>query len=258
MRLDRLSAMEQYVLERGTASLEELAEKFDVSTHTVRRDLIDLLRRGNMQKVYGGVSATGNNAPVPLSVRSTKNTKAKEVIGKLASSLVKDNMSVFLDSGSTTACLLPYLTERNNVTVITHSLTALYEASKYRNLRVIALGGMYNPATSSFVGGTTLEALSRMSIDLVFIAATGVSLENGLTNTTYFEVEIKRFITQQNKRVVLMADHSKFDRAALLTYCDFDKLSAVVTDVLPSERYLEVMQQNNIRLLCPREKEARD
>lgn len=251
MRLDRLNAMEQYVLEKGTASLEDLAQKFEVSTNTVRRDLIDLLKRGKMTKVYGGVSAINGQAPVPISVRTMKNNQSKQIIGQMASTLVTDNMSIFLDSGSTTACILPYLAAKSNVTVITHSLTALYEAAKYPDLRVIALGGLYNAATSSYVGVSTLEALSRMTIDLVFIAATGVSIESGLTNTTFFEVEIKRSVTSLNKRVVLMADHTKFDHNALLSFCKFSDLAAVVTDVAPSERYLENIAQNNIQLLCP-------
>lgn len=113
-------------------------------------------------KVYGGVSA-GNRSPsvIPISERSMRNDRAKQAIGRLAATLVQDNMSIFLDSGSTTMRILPYLADKQNVTVITHSLMALYEAAKYPSLHVIALGGMYNWVTSSFVGANTLDELSK-------------------------------------------------------------------------------------------------
>jgi DeoR family myo-inositol catabolism operon transcriptional repressor len=89
---------------------------------------------------------------------------------------------------------------------------------------------MYNWGTSSFVGANTLDELSKMAINLVFLASTGVTLERGLTNTTYFEVEVKQTVARQNKNLVLMADHTKFGHDALLTFCNFEDLSAVVTD----------------------------
>ena len=252
MRLNRLNQMEQYVLDHTTVSLEELCRVFDVSMNTVRRDVVQLLARGRLQKVYGGVSAESRaQFVIPMSERANRNGADKQLIGKLASSLVQDNMSIFLDSGSTTMRILPYLADKQNVTVITHSLMALYEAAKYPLLNVIALGGMYNTATSSFVGASTLDELSKMAIDLVFLAATGVTLERGLTNTTYFEVEIKQSVARQNKALVLMADHSKFGHNALLTFCNFEDLTAVVTDQPLPEAYDSVVSRCGIRVLRP-------
>lgn len=252
MRLDRLNDMEQYILEHGSSSLEELCQHFNVSMNTVRRDIADLVQRGHLKKVYGGVS-TGNRPPavIPISERSICNDRAKQIIGKLAATLVQDNTSIFLDSGSTTMRILPYLAEKQNVTVISHSLMALYEAAKYPSLHVIALGGMYNWVTSSFVGANTLDELSKMAINLVFLASTGVTLERGLTNTTYFEVEVKQTVARQNKNLVLMADHTKFGHDALLTFCNFEDLTAVVTDLPLPEPYQNVIAQRGIRLLTP-------
>lgn len=258
MRLDRLNEMEQYVLDQGTSSLEDLCTHFQVSMNTVRRDLAELLERGRLKKVYGGVTAeTRAPSVIPMAERASRNGNAKQMIGKLAASLVQDNMSIFLDSGSTTMRILPYLADKQNVTVITHSLTALYEAAKYPSLHAIALGGMYNAATSSFVGSNTLDELSKMSINLVFLAATGVTLERGLTNTTYFEVEVKQTVARQNKNLVLMADHSKFGHNALLTFCNFEDLTAVVTDQPLPEIYNSVVSRCGIRVLRPdREEET--
>ena len=251
MRAERLNAMEQYILGKETVSLEELSTQFSVSMNTIRRDVMELLSRGNIRKVYGGVSSTLINRPVGFSVRAQKNSRAKQIIGRLASQLVSDGASIFLDSGSTTPYIRQHIGEKNGVTVITHSLTALYAASSLSNLNIIALGGIYAPATSSFTGISTLDALSRLSIQTIFISATGVSIENGLTNSTYLEAEIKRSVVQRGNRVVLMADQSKFGHSAVISFCPFEQLYAIVTDCLPSEPYLEAIDRYGIRLICP-------
>ena len=137
------------------------------------------------------------------------------------------------------------------MTVISRSLSALYEASKYPNLNVIALGGIFYSNTASYIDITSMDALSRLSIDTVFIGATGITLENGLTNTTYLEAEMKRIVIRRSRGAVLMADHSKFDSSSIITFCKFEDLSCVVTDTLPPQRYIDAMRINQIRLLCP-------
>lgn len=248
MRLDRLNSMEQYILEKGTASLEDLAGHFSVSLNTVRRDISELLERGQIKKVYGGVAALNVKTLLPLPVRAERQHQEKQAIGRFAASLVKDHSTIFLDSGSTTVNILPYLAEKSGITVITHSLSALYEAAKYPEISVIALGGQYSSPTSSYVGANTLELISNLSIDTVFIAATGVSIENGLSNNTYFEAEIKRCVTRRSKNTILLADHTKFDRDALISFCELSRLSAIVTGEPLSAAYERFAEENHIAL----------
>ena len=249
MRVNRLQTMETFIIQKGSASLEELAQAFAVSTNTVRRDINELLIGGQIKKVYGGVSAVNPAGLLPMSVRAQRQLQNKQIIGELAGALVPDHATLFLDSGSTTVCVIPQLANKRNITLITHSLAALYEAAKYPELNVISLGGQYSQPTSSYVGASTTEALSRMTVDIVFIAATGISLEKGLTNTTYFEAELKRIVTRENARIILLADHTKFDTFSLFTFCALDRLSAVVTDQLPPPNYVAYFQERGIQLV---------
>lgn len=233
MRADRLNEMEQYILGRENVSLEELCVQFSISMNTVRRDIAELLNRGNVRKVYGGVSSNLQHRPLGFSVRERKNSEAKQIIGQLAARLVNNGSSIFLDSGSTTPNIVRHLGEKNGVTVITHSLTALYEAASLPNLNIISLGGIYAPSTSSFTGISTLDTLSH------------------LTNSTYLEAEIKRNVVQRGNRVVLMADQSKFGHSAVISFCSFEQLYAVVTDRMPPAPYLALMERYGIRLICP-------
>ncbi|MEN6338740.1 MAG: DeoR/GlpR family DNA-binding transcription regulator [Clostridiaceae bacterium] len=256
MKFDRLYDMEQYITKNGVSSLEELCRHYDVSMSTIRRDIAELVRRKNFSKVYGGVSI-GYQTPdgIPNAEKRSRDDFSQQVIGRLAASLVQDGMSVFLDSGSTTLQILPFIAGKQNITVISHSLTALYEAAKYPMLHVIALGGIYNWATSSFLGGNTLDELSKMSIDLVFLAATGVSLERGLTNTSYSEVEVKKSVIKWNRNLVLMADHSQFGHDALLSFCDLQDLSVIVTDQPLKAEYMRAPALRHLRVITPEIKE---
>lgn len=250
MRIERLQEMEQYVTRKGSASLEELAQKFSISINTVRRDIGELLARGQLKKVYGGVTASSPQGLLPMSVRAQRQMQNKQRIGLLAAGLVPDHATVFLDSGSTTVQIIPHLVGKRGITLITHSLGALYEAAKYPELQVIALGGQYSQPTNSYVGAATSDMLSRMTIDLVLIAATGVSIEKGLTNTTYFEAELKRSVTSRNRQIVLLADHTKFGSASLFSFCPLEQLSAVVTDRPPPEAYAAFFQAHATSLHC--------
>ena len=251
MRADRLDRIEQYVLERGNASIPEIAETFDISINTVRRDLAELLRRGNIRKVYGGVS-TASAGFSPMSVREAANEPEKKTIGRLAAEMVEDGNTIFLDAGSTVPHLIGYLKDRSNVTIITHNLKAIEEASKYENLRIIAIGGEYNYHTQSFVGiaASEIEQL-HYRIDKVFLATTAVSAKFGLSNTTFLEAEIKRKLVSAGGEVILLADHTKFGQNAVISFCALDQLAAVVTDRKPDEDFSAAMDAAGAKLVYP-------
>ncbi|MEA5048734.1 MAG: DeoR/GlpR family DNA-binding transcription regulator [Eubacteriales bacterium] len=252
MKFNRLYDMEQYISKNGVSSLEELCRHYNVSMSTIRRDIAELVRRKNFSKVYGGVALECQTPDgTPSMERRPGEDYAQQVIGRLAASLVKDGMSVFLDSGSTTLQILPYIAGKRDITVISHSLVALYEAAKYPALHVIALGGVYNRATSSFIGGNMQDELSKMSIDLVFLSATGVTLERGLTNTSYSEVEIKKTVIKWNRNRVLMADQSHFGHDALLAFCDLKDLSVIVTDQPLKAEYMHAAALRHLRVIVP-------
>lgn len=248
MKVSRLNSIEQYVISRETVSIDELCEVFGVSKNTIRRDLNELESRGHITKVYGGVTATTANGAVPTPIRSGLNPADKSLIGRLAAEEIEDGDTIFIDSGTTTLCLLRYLVAKKRLTIITHSLGALAEAAKYDNLNVISLGGIYSPTTDSFVGLSTIEALSAMRINKAFMGATGVSLTAGMTNTTFLEAEIKRAVAQRAEHIYLMADASKIGREAIVTFCHLKELTAFITDREPPKEYLELCKAENVRI----------
>lgn len=252
MKVDRLNDMEQIILKHGTISLDDLCRCFHVSMSTVRRDVAELIRRKRIQKTYGGVIRGSVSTPGEISSSWDAQPLATgKQTGFLAASLVREGMSVFLDSGAATLELIPYLAEKRNITVISNSLMALKEAARYHTLNVISLGGIYNCGTASFSGQAALDELAKMSIDLVFLTADGVTLERGLTSSDYTEIEVKKNVAKWNRDLVLLADDSVFGHSALITFCEIGRLFAIVSDVQLPNEFTRANALHRIRVLTP-------
>lgn len=250
MKLARLDAMEQYILQNEKVTIAQLEKHFDVSVNTLRRDLDELERRGHVSKTYGGAMARTLSSLMPMPKRFTLNVQDKRRIGELAAAAIPDNTTIFIDSGSTTYNIVRYLGGKKGLTLVSHSLVALNEASRLKEVNTISLGGIYNASIGAFVGLSTFEAIKTLSVKIAVMAATGVSIRRGLSNTTYFEAEVKRVVTSNCEKIVLMADCTKFDKEALITYCPLERVSVVVTDRMPPPKYMEFFRSKGIDVLC--------
>lgn len=248
MKVSRLNSIEQYVISRETVSIDELCDVFGVSKNTIRRDLNELEMRGHITKVYGGVTAVVASNAVPAPIRSGLRQTDKSIIGRLAAEEVKDDDVIFIDSGTTTLCLLRYLAAKKRITIVTHSLSAMSEAACYDNLSIISLGGIYSPTTDSFVGLSAIKSLTSMRINKAFMGATGISLTAGMTNATFLEAEIKRSVVQQAEHIYGMADASKIGKEAVVTFCHLKDLTAFITNRQPSAEYVRFFQTEQIQL----------
>ena len=250
MKLTRLDAMEQYILQNEKVTISQLKKRFDISVNTLRRDLDELERRGHVGKVYGGAAARVQPSLTTMPKRFQMNTTQKLLIGEMAASLIPPDTTVFIDSGSTTYHIVRFLGDRR-LTMVSHSLPVLSEASRLKKANLISPGGIYNASLGAFVGVSTIDTIKTLSVNVAVMAATGVSIKHGLSNTTYFEAEIKRAVVAGAKKIILMADHSKFDREALITYCPLERVNVAVTDKEPGKEYMTFFEEHGIEVLFP-------
>jgi len=249
MRADRIRELESYIQKKQSATLTELCEAFNVSLNTIRRDIKALLATGRVTKVYGGILYNRDDQVVPVNDRSAIAVEEKDQIGRLAASLVDDNETVYLDSGTTAAYMLPYLANKHNVTIVSNSFIIYNEMQRYPEMNLFSTGGLYNHKTKSFVGMSTINGLQDIRISKAFMSSTGISLELGATNNSFHEAEIKKSVIKQAQKVILMSDHSKTDTAAAICFCRLEQLFAYVTDRKPPEEYVQFFEQHNIQLL---------
>lgn len=251
MKTKRLDLIESYVLEKKNVSLDALCDKFSVSKNTIRRDIDTIIKRGTIIKVYGGVSALEIPTPSPLlsyEERHTKLIDEKERICKAAASLVSDYDTIYIDTGTTCLHLVDYLPGKN-CTIITNSLKVINKALPYPDINVISIPGKLNRKTLSFAGVNINSYLTTYNISKAFMACTGVTIKNGLTNATTEEYIVKKAIIENTDHNILLADHSKFGKISLMTYASIALLEHIITDTPLTSEYNSYCLENNINVI---------
>jgi DeoR family transcriptional regulator, myo-inositol catabolism operon repressor len=247
LKTKRLNQIQEYVLQHQTASLDELVEVFGVSKNTIRRDVQLLVENGELKKVYGGVAAN-HSTLISFHDRKVRYQPEKKKIGKLAADFVEDGDIIFIDSGTTTFEMLEFI-KNKTITVITNNFDFISEAISFENVNIFSTGGMLDRNTRSFVNFKSNDIFKSYNINKAFMASTGISLTNGVTNSSPLESEIKRSAVEKCSEVFLLVDSYKFDKYALTTYCNLNEIDYLITDKLPNENYQQYFKANKIQLV---------
>lgn len=252
MKIDRINHIKEILQESNTISIDELCATFNVSKNTIRRDIAELEKQDIIEKVYGGIMLKqGDGEPEPFASREVKHSKEKKIAAKLAASFVKDNDVIFIDSGTTTMHLIPYLTHVKNLTILTTSLYIINAAANYSQFNIICTGGTFYYPSKAFIGSSVLKCLDNYNISKIFLASAGVSLENGVTNTSPLECETKKFVMSKSAPKILLIDSSKLDMASLMTFAQLKDFDDVIMDKKPAQKYITYFTNNNVNLCYP-------
>ena len=213
-------------------SIDRLSSILEISKMTVRRDLDRLIEKGIVQRVHGGaiISRTNEYEP-PYLIRSLEMMQEKQMIGRLAASLIKDNAVIIVDIGSTLLELIRNIPENNNITVITNWIPVAVELSKKRGLfNLVLVGGKVFTDELSIVGGYPEEMLKDFNADIVFLGVGGISDKFGITDFNMDEVQVKKQMINSSREVIVLADHSKFGRIAPIKITDIKSIDKIITD----------------------------
>ena len=147
--------------------------------------------------------------------------------------------------------MIPFLTGKGRITIITSSLNVINMALDYPSLDVLTTSGALYVPSKAFVGSSVIRCLRDFNISKIFLASTGISIEHGATNASPLECEIKRYLAELPSKKYLLVDHSKIDVASLMSYASLASMDCLVLDKLPPERYQTYCTTNNVRLLTP-------
>lgn len=248
MKVKRTEEIKRYILERGSATLKELEEHFDVSLNTIRRDVTDILNDSKFEKVYGGISVKENQLQT-FESRDVKHKEAKQAIAKLAANMIKEDEIIFIDSGTTTRYILNYVPKELSFTLLTNSLDILSQGAQFKNITLIVVGDTFKSSTRSFIGLQQLASINNYNINKAFMAATAVSLANGLMNSDHLEFEIKKKVTERANEKILLVDRSKFEQSTLITYAPFAAVTTLITEQELPQDYLEWATQHQLNIL---------
>ena len=250
---DRLSDIIKLVRAEQKVAVSDLAKRYKVTTETIRRDLELLEKEGIVARTYGGAIAV-QSAPVTsdYKVRAVKNAAAKSAIGKLAASLLPENGAVGCDSSTTVYEAIPYIRSRSSLTLLTNSVRILNDFM-YDKLRIISTGGILNSRTQSLEGELAVRMMENYYLDASIIGCHSLDLVNGIYEGSEAVVQYKNTLIDHSRKIILLADHTKFDHTSLIRSASFSMINTLVTDRRPSDEWMTCMEQENVKVLYPEE-----
>jgi DeoR family transcriptional regulator, fructose operon transcriptional repressor len=247
---DQFNERQQEIIEllkkKGEVKIAWLSECFRVTEMTVRRDLEKLERAGQLRRTFGGAILASHD--VTLQERVVVRAAEKERIGQFAAGLIRSGDSIFIDGGSTTLQLARFLPEGLDITIVTNAINVAAELSE-KKIPTIVLGGTLLDTTKSMVGHMTVEAVSRMAFDKVFLGATGVHPTHGFSNSNMNEAEVKRAAIRQAKESYVVMDHTKFGASTLVSFASLAEVRALVTDHEPEQELAQACRTAGLMLL---------
>ena len=237
---ERQQAIAAQVITQGRASVTELAQAYDVTTETVRRDLAVLDRAGVLRRVHGGAVPTRALHLVEPSVEAREATRAahKQAIARAAAEFYpQSGATILIDAGTTTARLAALLPADRELLVVTNSVPIAARLAGLGSVSLQMLGGRVRGLTQATVGDQAVATLTALRVDVAFMGANGITARHGLSTPDPDEAAVKRAMVASANFVVVLADSSKVGHEDFVSFAPIQALDVLVTDSEISPAY---------------------
>ncbi|MEV0877406.1 DeoR/GlpR family DNA-binding transcription regulator [Micromonospora echinofusca] len=243
----RQTAILDLIRQHGGVRVSHLVSRFGVSDMTIRRDLEVLAELGLVDKVHGGATLPGpGSAEEPgFAAKSVRQQAEKRAIAERAAALVEPGMAVALSAGTTTAALATLLADVRGLTVVTNSIPvadALHQHPR-ADRTVVLTGGIRTPS-DALTGPVAEAAIGSLNVDVLFLGVHGMSPRTGFTTPNLLEAGTNRCLIEASRRLVVLADHTKWETVGIATIAPLSAAGLLVTDAgLPPEARAQLADQ---------------
>jgi len=229
--------------------VKDLARMFNVSEGTLRIDLRILEDEGKLERTHGGAipqkSQTAARDLLDPS-RSQLNYEEKRTIGDKAAQMVSNGQCIFLDASSTALELAKSLTHHNYLTIVTNGLEAAMTLNQNPRNNVILVGGVLRVGSKTVEGVLGKDILSGIHADLFFTSAEGLSVQEGMTDFSLYEAELKKLMARNARHTVALIDHTKLGRRSIASSIAFGAIHTLITDKKADPAFLELFQGTEV------------
>jgi len=244
---ERQPQIEAIIRREGEVSVEMLAQRFDVSSETIRRDLGVLAEIGRIQKVHGGARRPQLIREPSHDERTTTAAAAKAAIGRRLAAGITPGETLFVDTGSTTLAAAEALAVIPNLTVITNSCRLAERlAQSSADAVVHLLGGRYGLDNAQTTGIAVIEQLQAFRADRAILTVAAVDPDVGAMDASLDEAQIARAMIRNARSVVVLADSSKFGRHAAFSVCGTDEIDLIITDGQLNRAHKEALMDRGV------------
>ncbi|TKI71339.1 DeoR/GlpR transcriptional regulator [Lysinibacillus mangiferihumi] len=232
--VERQQHILQFIRNNKVVKLVTLTKEFNVSMETIRRDIQQLVQEKKIEKFYGGVKYI---EPVEglMDNRLTQQLTEKIAIAKACASLVDHGDCIFIDSGSTTYQMTPFLLGKEKLTVVTNSLPVAFDLIG-STIEVMIIGGRVRHSEKSVTSNDFLFRFDHLNINKAFICASGVTLEKGISDFSLEEAMTRKQLINISQTVYVATDSTKFNKDVAIQVCPLEEVDMILTDNgLPKE-----------------------
>lgn len=239
LKIQELFAKEEYI------DLRDICTQFGASKSCVRRDLIELERRGILRRVHGGaISLQTRDEVLDLSRLSGSCHEEKARIGKAAAAMVQDGQTVILAGGSSVVEVAHNLFDRP-IQIITNSIPVAQIFWECKQVEVILTGGYLYPRLGIQLGPICEHMLHSISADVLIMGIRGLTM-SGISDTNTLIVESLRAMIKVANNVIIVADHTKFGRDAMIHVADLNEVDCVISDDALKPEFREMLKANGV------------
>ncbi len=245
----RQLALLKSVQDLGSVTVEQLADQLGVTLQTVRRDVQRLAENGHVTRFHGGVrlpSSTTEN--LGHQQRVSLNADAKTRIARSVAAALPNDCSLILNIGTTIEAIARALSRHTGLRVITNNLNVASILSANPHCEVIVVGGVVRGRDQGIVGEAAVDFIRQFKVDIALIGISGIESDGSLRDYDYREVKVSQTILTHAREVWLAADHSKFNRPAMVEMGTIEQIDHLFTDAAPPAPFAAMLAQAQVQL----------
>lgn len=244
----RRSKILEILDELNKVNVNDLSNELGVSEVTIRNDLDKLEQSKLLVRAHGGAFRT-NNVSLAVSEKKSINRDLKRLIGKKAVSLIQENDSIILDSGTTTFEISNNLGAFKEITVISNALDIVNNLAQFDNLKVYMPGGHLKEFSMSLVGPMAERNLKQLYCNKLFLGVDGIRSNVGFFTHHMEEAYLNQIMIEIAEEVIVVADSTKFKKTGLAFIQNFEHIDKVITDAGIENQDIEMLQKNNVEVI---------
>ena len=246
---ERRDYIKKRLIADGSIKVSDLSSFFDVSTETIRKDLICLEQEGVAKKEYGGAVALRDAFEPSFKLKAVTHLEEKTRIANEALKRIESGMSLILDAGSTVFTLAKALAIRSDITVFTNGFNTAQVLDEY-GITTYVLGGRIRTNSNAIVGNWALRNLQEIKVDLAILGTSGFAGRRGPCVEGFSEAALKTAMIESGSKVIVLSDSSKAKKQAVVEFAKWKDVDELITDVGIEQETLDMIrEQTNVTIV---------
>lgn len=249
MLIARQNTILEIARHSGRVMVDELAQRFEVTPQTIRKDLNELCDRRLLTRIHGGAILSSGVENVGYDARRMIASEEKEAIGRAAAARIPDQASLFINIGTTTEAVARALLQHSGLMVITNNLNVASLMRAYPQIEVVIAGGVVRPSDGGVVGEAAVDFIRQFKVDIAVVGASAIDEDGSLLDYDYREVRVAQAIISNTRKVMLVCDSSKFERSAPVRIGHLSQITTFVTDRCEPEGIRRICVEGGVELV---------